>query len=153
MFTLVAFIHAIKSRTIMIKKGIAGAFKKFDAYQFAKYRRSDKDVKLRDALFLTHPKPENEERAALYKKIAEDTLESADTWEVRVSTKGASKDSWEKSIPRMGYMALLRNLANFSKHEINRALLEQVCNTLTDPQRVKVSKQLPFRFLSNRNFC
>jgi TROVE domain. len=41
-----------------LRKGIADSFFKFDEYQFAKYNR-DGEIKLRDALFLTHPKTKN----------------------------------------------------------------------------------------------
>jgi 60 kDa SS-A/Ro ribonucleoprotein len=39
-----------------LQKGLAASFATFDEYQFAKYDR-DNAVKLRDVLFLTHPKP------------------------------------------------------------------------------------------------
>ena len=39
-----------------VKRGLARAFVKFDAYQLAKYNR-DSVVKLRDVLFLCHAKP------------------------------------------------------------------------------------------------
>src|SRR5262249_35486898 len=41
-----------------VKRGLAKAFTKFDAYQLAKYNRQD-TVKLRDVLFLCHAKPKN----------------------------------------------------------------------------------------------
>jgi hypothetical protein len=39
-----------------VQRGLAEAFNRFDEYQFAKYNR-DAEVKLRDALFLVHPRP------------------------------------------------------------------------------------------------
>lgn len=42
--------------TAQLKKGLARAFRKFDAYQLAKYDRANA-VRLRDVMFLTHPKP------------------------------------------------------------------------------------------------
>ena len=45
-----------KKLSAQVKKGLAQAFAKFDEYQFAKYNR-DGDVKLRDVMFLCHPKP------------------------------------------------------------------------------------------------
>lgn len=38
-----------------IQKGLSEAFNRFDEYQFAKYNRAT-EVKLRDALFIVHPK-------------------------------------------------------------------------------------------------
>jgi 60 kDa SS-A/Ro ribonucleoprotein len=49
-----------------VKRGLARAFTKFDAYQLAKYNR-ESTVKLRDVLFLCHAKPRNAEQAADWK--------------------------------------------------------------------------------------
>jgi len=49
-----------------VKRGLARAFAKFDAYKLAKYNRDSK-IKLRDVLFLCHAHPENTEQAALWK--------------------------------------------------------------------------------------
>ena len=54
-----------------VKRGLARAFTKFDAYQLAKYNR-DSAVKLRDVLFLCHSKPRDAEQAALWKKLADE---------------------------------------------------------------------------------
>jgi len=64
-----------------VKRGLARAFVKFDAYQLAKYDR-DGAVKLRDVLFLCHAKPKDEAQAEVWKKLAAGELESPDTWEV-----------------------------------------------------------------------
>ena len=127
-----------------LKKAVADAFNRFDAYQFAKYNRNGQ-VKLRDAMFLCHPKPKDEAQAEIFKKLADDVLEPPETWEVVISTKGSTKKNWESIIPRMGYMAKLRNLRNFLKKDVN---LEPVIQYLIDPEKVKNSKQLPFRFLA-----
>jgi hypothetical protein len=39
-----------------LQKGVAAAFRKFDEYSLAKYNQ-DRDIKLRDVLFLTHARP------------------------------------------------------------------------------------------------
>src|SRR5574341_1554988 len=57
-----------------VRKGLAAAFLKFDEYQFAKYDR-DERIKLRDALFLCHARPQTDEQAAVFKKIAERSLQ------------------------------------------------------------------------------
>jgi hypothetical protein len=43
-----------------VQVGLQAAFNKFDEYQFAKYNRSNLEVKLRDALFLIHPKAKDD---------------------------------------------------------------------------------------------
>lgn len=67
------------------------------------------------------------------------------TWEVVVSKFGSTPEVWSYVINNMGYMATLRNLNNFIKHNID---LTPILTKLTDEKEVKNSKQLPFRYLS-----
>jgi hypothetical protein len=67
-----------------VKKGLAAAFVKFDAYQLAKYDRRA-PVRLRDVLFLCHARPLDVTQEVLWKQLAEGTLPLPDTWEVRRS--------------------------------------------------------------------
>ena len=127
-----------------LKKGIANSFYNFDAYQFAKYDRGG-TVKLRDVIKLVHPKPRTEEEALLFKQIKDRTLPTPETWETVISNNGSNKESWKSVIPKMGYMAKLRNLRNFLKNEVN---LESVIQHLTNEKAVKNSRQFPFRFYS-----
>jgi 60 kDa SS-A/Ro ribonucleoprotein len=144
-------VHSLSNQ---MKKGIADAFHKFNEYQFGKYNRAVSGIKLRDALFLTHPKPSNGMEKILFDKIASDTLSTPETWETKKSDAGQvgadSKKVWEELIlsGKMGYMALLRNLRNFLKDDIDSLLISKVASILSDPENVKKSKQLPFRFLS-----
>lgn len=145
-----------------IQKGLAVAFNKFDEYQFSKYNRSSTDVKLRDALFLVHPKAKNEAQQVIFNKIATDTLATAQTWETTLSAVGqadfdsideksaAKTEAWENLIlsGKVGYMALLRNLRNIVEANVSQEALEKVCATLSDARAVANSKQFPFRFLS-----
>jgi len=93
-------LSAISSQ---LKKGIADSFHKFDLYNFQKYKASKKEIKLRDVLFLTHPKPKDEIETELFKKIADDTLGVPYTWETRLSNEGQKecpnmKACWEEII-------------------------------------------------------
>lgn len=136
-----------------LSRGISRAFNKFDEYGFAKYNRKT-EVKFRDALFLTHTKPKDEKQEALFKKIVEDSLEVPYTWEVELSTakdKGKEKKQvWEELIDsgKLGYMALLRNLRNILQENVTKAHIVKVANAISNPELVKKSKQLPFRFLA-----
>ena len=129
---------------MMIKKGIRQAFGKFDAYQLAKYNHPG-EITLRDAMFMTHPKPANDTQAKTYADLAAGTLASADTWEHVISTQGSTKEAWEQIIPKMGYMALLRNLRNFLDKCVD---MQPVLTRITNPAAVLKSKQFPFRFWS-----
>jgi hypothetical protein len=134
-----------------IKLGLAKAFFKFDEYNFAKYNQAGA-VKLRDALFLAHPKPEDKKREELFKRIATDTLATPDTWEVMISACGKDaakkKAVWEHLIDsnKLFYMATLRNLRNLLDADVNN--LSKVVSYLSNEKEVLKSKQLPFRFLS-----
>lgn len=136
-----------------LEKGIAGAFTKFDEYSFGKYNR-DHEVKLRDALFLSHAKPEDEAQKELFNKIVEGTLETPYTWETRLSEAGQNnetkKEVWEELIAsrKVGYMAMLRNLRNILQAGVSNEHITMVCDYLSNEEAVKRSKQLPFRFLS-----
>lgn len=76
------------------------------------------------------------------------------TWERASQWLGGSLDAtfWETTIPRMGYMALLRNLRNFEEAGISRAIQQVVQARLADPAEVRKSRQFPIRFFSAWKF-
>lgn len=130
-----------------IKREIADVLQKFDEFQIAKYNGGSKALKFRDILRITHPVPKTEGIEALFKKILADELETPYTWEVELSTRGNTKEVWDELIfsGKVGYMALLRNLRNIVKCGAN---MEPVLARLSDPEQVRKSRQLPFRFYS-----
>lgn len=136
-----------------VQKGLALAFNSFSEYQFAKYDRQA-EVSLRDALFLVHPKAKDDTQRAVFDKIAAGTLAVPYTWEVELTKAGKDgRDKrlvWEELIDsgKVGYMALLRNLRNMLEAGVSTRHLSKVCQTLADPEEIRKSKQLPFRFLS-----
>lgn len=133
-----------------LQKGVARAFLKFDEYNFAKYNR-DSAIKLRDALFLSHANPKTEEQTVLFKKIVDNTLEVPYTWEVELSKNDKSKKQvWEELIDsnKLGYMALMRNLRNMLQAEVSPEHINKIAERLSNPEQVRKSRQLPFRFFS-----
>lgn len=130
-----------------MKREIAEVIQKYDEYQLAKYTGEKKSVSLRDVLRITHPVPRNEETAALFRKVLDGTLEAPYTWEKELSARGNTRQVWEELIAsgKVGYMALLRNLRNIVK---SGADITPVLMILSDPLRVRKSRQLPFRFYS-----
>lgn len=145
-----------------VQEGLKSAFNRFDEYQFAKYDRSNLEVKLKDALFLVHPKASSPEQQAIFDKIVSGELQTPYTWEIQLSELGqkhfatkeekaeAVKVLWEELIDsgRLGYMALLRNLRNILQANVSPAHIERVASHICDPAKVAKSKQLPFRFLA-----
>ncbi len=144
-----------------MQKGLAAAFNRFDEYQFAKYNR-DGEIKLRDALFLVHPKAKNELQQELFNQIANNTLQTPYTWETELSALGqagfdsdearadAFRTKWEELIDsgKLGYMAMLRNLRNMQEAGISYAHFQKVCIRLSDADEVAKAKQFPFRYLA-----
>lgn len=157
-----------------LKKGLADAFSKFDEYQLNKYDSNKGSVSLGDVLHLIYRKEGYPVSKALWNYLVNDEVDaealpkigalkellsrntlddeskrlikkSNATWETVVSHFGSTKEVWESVIPNMGYMALLRNLRNFEQKVVD---LEPVLARISDPEAVKRSKQLPFRFYS-----
>lgn len=133
-----------------LRRGIADVFPRFDEYQLAKYKSTSDKVKLRDALKIARPCPDNDAQAALWKKLIENKLATPKTVATVLSAKGQSADTWEKLImdKSLGYMATLRNLANFLENKISDAAVKNVVNYLKNEKAVMNSKQLPFRYFS-----
>lgn len=139
----------LKKLSHAIKKGVGYAFNKFDAYQFAKYNR-DVTPSLRDALFVSHPKPVSHEQQMRFDQIVSDTIPTPYTWEVELSEKGNTSAVWTELIQsgRLPYMAMLRNLRNIIQANVPTKDIVTVCTTLSDEAMVRHSRQLPFRFYS-----
>lgn len=126
-----------------VKSGLARAFTKFDAYQLAKYNR-DEVIKLRDVLFLCHPKPHNKTQEEIWKKLVDGTLESPDTWEVSLSGGMKKKETFERLLVenKLGALALLRNLRNMDESGVDKKLVFSAL------EQMKVERVLPYRFIT-----
>lgn len=154
-----------------VKVGLARAFLKFSEYQISKWNR-DNAIKLRDVMFLVHPKPSitesgdfeaaiergnykrgdverhSEGKGAIWKKLAEGTLAAADTWEVSLSAGKDKKETFERLLSEntLGDIALLMNLRNMIAADVDegliRARLERGC-----------PRALPFRFVTAARYA
>lgn len=89
-----------------------------------------------------------EHEAALLPHISKLKSGETATWEQHISKHGSTKETWEESVEKMGYMALLRNLRNFVDNDISVKGLMKVARRIADRDSVVKSKQLPFRFMS-----
>lgn len=132
-----------------VKKGLALAFKKFDAYQLAKYDRGNV-IRLRDVLFLSHAKPANDDQQALWKRLVDNRLSAPDTWEVALSGGADKQETFERLIRerKLGYLALLRNLRNMVGAGCNLDLMREAILARKGAERV-----LPFRFIAAAKAC
>lgn len=127
-----------------VKKGLAAAFAKFDEYQLARYQDAGA-IKLRDVLFLVHPKAADDTQAEIWKRLANKQLAIPDTWEVALSGGADKKKTFERLLGegRLGYLALLRNLRNMREANVDKALVEEALMKGAGRSRV-----LPFRFVA-----
>lgn len=128
-----------------VKRGLAKAFTKFNEYEFAKWDKNSAAVKLRDVMFLAHPKPENEVQKELFAKIANKQLETPDTWEVQLSAGADKAETFTRLMAekKLGALAFLRNLRNMLNTGcIDEATIVAYGDSL-NPERV-----LPFRYVS-----
>lgn len=127
-----------------VRKGLANAFRKFDAYQLAKYNR-DKAITLRDVMFMVRPKPVDEAQAAVWAKLANNELEAPDTWEVALSGGADKRETFTRLLleDKLGYLALLRNLRNMADAGVDPALVQRAILARKGAQNV-----LPFRYIA-----
>lgn len=152
-----------------VKLGLREAFRKFDAYQLAKWNQTDKAVTLRDVLFLVHPKPGRKQRvervreepalrkgkyrrgkvwrheASLFLQLIEGKLPTPDTWETRLSAGADKGTAFAELIRenRLPYMALLKNLRNMEEARVDRGLVTDAI--VSGAAR---SRALPYRYIT-----
>ena len=132
-----------------VKLGLKRAFPRFGAHALSKWNR-DGAVKLRDVLFMVHPKPKDSEQAEVWKQLVEGTLPPADTWETALSAGADKKATWERLLreEQLGYIALLMNLRNMTQAGVDDKLV-----TLALLEGAKDSRALPFRFVSAAKYA
>jgi hypothetical protein len=149
-----------------LKKGLAdAAVRLYDEMTILKYDSSRHSTRPADVIALTHPKPRDEHQSAVFTALAdrrhgrkprEETLALLPTvqanaegdhatWE-QASSEG--KVDWDKTIPKMGVMALLRNLRNFDADGISEDAATYVSKRLSDPEAVRKARVFPLRFLT-----
>lgn len=159
-----------------IKRGVAdAAVRLYNEKSFIKWDSSASSMRFGDVIELTHPKAKATWQSQLFRRAIEDRhnravvtpvngvdgyrnwikagapigqLPEAATWENVSAHHKMDAASWEAIIPKMGYMALLRNLRNFEQAKVSTEVLVEVANKLSDPAEVEKSRQLPFRFWS-----
>jgi 60 kDa SS-A/Ro ribonucleoprotein len=136
---LVALHHKLGAKKMIpaqMRKGLARALAKFDAYALAKYDR-DSAVKLRDVLRLVRPTPMDAEQSALWKGVKERTLQAPDTWEVALSSVADKKQTFERLLRdgKLGYLALCATCATWR----TPASMSRWCGGRSWPARARIA--------------
>jgi len=126
-----------------VKKGLARAITKFDAYQLAKYDRAGA-VRIRDVLFLVHAKPKDTEQAKVWKQLVDGELASPDTWEVALSSGQDKRATFKRLIAgnKLGGLALLRNLRLMQQAGVPRKTIAAAIEAM------RTDRVLPYRFIT-----
>ena len=141
-----------------MKRGFGEALSTFDAYQLAKYLRSDRDPNLIDVVNLLHPKS-----TPALAALMTGTLKPAETWETKLTQAGqaAAQDglseqekaalkgqAWGELLRerKLGYTACLRNLRNIAEQAPES--LPLAVAFLTEPRQVEKSMVMPFQFMT-----
>ena len=143
-FLAICKARGMKTLSKQMKVGLGRSLKQFDEYQLAKYNRNG-EFKIRDVLFLSHPYPNDDAQAELFRRLVDDELEVPDTWETNLSGGADKKETFERllSESKLGYLALLRNLRNMSEAGVDEELIRKAILTRRGARKV-----LPFRFVS-----
>lgn len=131
-----------------VKKGLARALTKFDAYQLAKYDR-DGAVRIRDVLFLTHAKPKDAAQEKIWKQLVDGTLAAPDTWEVSLSGGADKRETFERLIAdrKLGALALLRNLRGMLAAGVKKGVIAKALEDM------RTDRVLPYRFISAAHYA
>jgi len=131
-----------------VKKGLARALTKFDAYQLAKWDR-DGAVRIRDVLFLVHAKPKDAEQEKVWKQLVDGELASPDTWEVSLSAGRSKRETFERLIAekKLGGLALLRNLRLMQTAQVPR---ETIAGAI---EAMRTDRILPYRFITAARYA
>lgn len=130
-----------------LKKGLAECFHKFNEYSFAKNDKKNAAIRLKDAMFLVHPKPRSSEEEALFKRIANDCMAIPETWETMLSAGGDKKETFEKLMAenKLGGMAFLRNLRNMKEAGVDKKIVSDYFD------RANFERVFPYRFIAAAN--
>lgn len=114
-----------------VKRGLAAAFQRFNAYQLAKYDR-DTEIKLRDVLFLVHARPKDSSQAGVWRQLVNKELPIPDTWETALSSGADKRKTWERLLVdgRLGSLAFLRNLRNMEAAKVDTEIIRDAFDSL-----------------------
>lgn len=128
-----------------------------DLYKYLLDKRHNRDdIQIPDSLKMIFLRSKLEEipvadrRQALRDMSPQALSDAGMTWESLSGWIQGPMDAevWDKIIPSMGYMALLRNLRNFDEAGISEVSQRAVAEKLADPEQVARSRQFPYRFWS-----
>jgi 60 kDa SS-A/Ro ribonucleoprotein len=135
-----------------LKRAVASRLNAMSPRALLKYQRKGRSFSQRDALILSHPKPQDPAHALVYEWLVRgkrslpeaqafvaQVLEERPTWERILSVKGASRESWLEALPHLRGLSLVRNLSNLHRFGLLREEEAQglLANKLLSPEVAK----------------
>lgn len=147
-----------------IKKGFKSSLESLDAYQIDKYKMAGRDISMIDLMRLFHPHPTQKNEEA-YKRLWNgeplDDLYTTKILEKEKSKAGqkaktaierqevkseAIRETIDTNLHDMPMMNLLRNLKSIVENTPDKVGI--ACDILTNKEKIRRSRLLPFRFAS-----
>lgn len=129
-----------------LRRAMRDALEEMDDYEIAKYQMRGRQLTMADAIKICHPA-----RREAFVACIEGRLPVPEGWQTALSREGNTAKTWERLIDedRIPYMAALRNLRNMLK--AGPSNIDLALARLTNPEAVRHSRQLPFRYYSAWN--
>jgi len=139
-----------------LQKSIEDAMHEWNEWQYAKWDQPNKEWQYRDLMNLVHPKPRDDERKAIFRKIAygdldkyEDVepLKQTDTWESSLSDDSDDRTKEEKYREQLeeGNMGLFPRIRQARDMLEAGVSAEEIYGDVTD-EWIRNSRLYPFRF-------
>lgn len=141
-----------------VRRGIALALGKFKQFQLAKWDKKDKEVRIRDAVFMSHVKPDDvphgkrwaaaerkadrkagevrawpfTERETVQFELSNDLLKQTGTWEDRLSAGEPAKVVFTELMEKgeLGALAFIRNVRKMESAAVDSGLIKQYSTTV-----------------------
>lgn len=134
-YQLTAYGRKIPSQ---LKRSWKDYLEGLSANYLAKYRCENSFVKTIDVVRMCHASSD-----AINQLVDGSLTLSGSTWESYISENGSNTENWKHVMPKMGHMALLRNMRNLGNNGI---AAKEYATQLKDG--VIGGKQMPFRYYS-----
>ena len=158
---VLAFHVSRNGKTIpnCLQKSIEDAMHQWNKWQYSKWDRSSREWQYRDLLNLVHPRPRDDEREAIFEKIAHgdlddyevEPLKQEDTWESSLSDDSDDRSKADKYRAELkededGYsMGLFPRIRQARDMLESGLTAEEIFGDVTD-EWIRNSKLYPFRF-------
>ena len=126
-------------------RGVGDALHEMSPKAVGKYRLENRELKLRDALRICHPSPKGQRQSDAFKALVDGELKATTGWRTEVQGGHNDAETWDQLLAKgqLGYMATLVNLRNIIKAGAN---VDAALDMIANPDEVRRSRQLPFRF-------